>query len=213
MPPEEYRAKCATSARRPSRRRGRQAHSRPIFVVQEHHASHAALRLPPGGRRRAQELGGAQGAVARPGDKRLAVRVEDHPLAYADFTATSPQGQYGAGHVEIWDHGTYDACWRTAGRRPSPAGIEAGRLEFALHGERLNGRFTLVRMRGGKGGGKENWLLIKRKDDARPRRRRGEGAGHAAVTPRRRPPRAAKAGARSRRARPAGKRRSPTPTR
>src|SRR5262249_44852214 len=96
--------------------------------------------------------------------KRLAVRVEDHPLGYASFEGTIPEGQYGAGEVVIWDHGTYDNLLaegpdaQTVGE-----GIEAGRLEFALHGRRLRGRFTLVRMpRGGRG--KENWLLIKAKD-------------------------------------------------
>ena len=96
-----------------------------------------------------------------PAVKRLAVRVEDHPLAYAGFSGTIPEGHYGAGEVSIWDHGTFENL--------DPAhtiadGLDAGKLSFALHGERLNGRFSLVRMRGGKGK-RENWLLIKGRDE------------------------------------------------
>src|SRR5262249_44821058 len=86
-----------------------------------------------------------------PAHKRLAVHVEDHPLAYADFEGTIPEGQYGAGTVTVWDRGGYD---NLLADKPVPQnvaeGIEAGRLEFALHGEKLQGRFALVCM-GGKG--------------------------------------------------------------
>jgi bifunctional non-homologous end joining protein LigD len=99
-----------------------------------------------------------------PAVKRLAVRVEDHPLSYASFSGTIPEGHYGAGQVSIWDHGTFENL--------DPAhsvadGIETGKLSFALRGEKLRGRFALVRMRGK--GKRENWLLIKGKDEqARP---------------------------------------------
>src|SRR5437868_15371155 len=101
--------------------------------------------------------------------KRLAVRVEDHPLAYAAFAGTIPEGQYGAGTVSIWDRGTYD---NLLADKPTPQtlseGIDAGRVEFALHGKKLRGRFALIRMKG-RGRGKDNWLLIKMKDElARP---------------------------------------------
>jgi bifunctional non-homologous end joining protein LigD len=99
-----------------------------------------------------------------PSDKRLAVHVEDHPLEYATFAGTIPEGSYGAGTVEIWDHGTYR---NLLADKPRPMtvteGIGAGRLEFELQGRRLKGRFALIRLRGGKGG-KDNWLLIKMHD-------------------------------------------------
>jgi bifunctional non-homologous end joining protein LigD len=96
-----------------------------------------------------------------PAVKRLAVRVEDHPLAYANFSGTIPEGRYGAGEVSIWDRGTFENL------DPSQTitqGIAAGSLSFVLHGTKLKGRFSLVRMRDGKGK-RENWLLIKGRDE------------------------------------------------
>jgi bifunctional non-homologous end joining protein LigD len=86
----------------------------------------------------------------------LAVRVEDHPVAYGSFHGDIPKGQYGAGQVEIWDRGTYEP------KGDVSAGLDAGKVEVNLHGEKLKGRFALVRM--GKPRAKENWLLIKMKD-------------------------------------------------
>jgi bifunctional non-homologous end joining protein LigD len=113
-----------------------------------------------------------------PADKRLAVHVEDHPLAYATFKGTIPEGQYGAGTVKIWDHGTYD---NLLADKPVPQtvteGVECGRVEVDLHGKKLKGRFALVRMQGRKFGKKENWLLIKMRDNfARPASGNGRAA-------------------------------------
>src|SRR5207244_1611447 len=100
-----------------------------------------------------------------PSQKRLAVQVEDHPLGYATFAGTIPEGQYGGGTVSIWDHGTYDNLLADkATPQTVSEGIAAGRLEFALHGEKLRGKFALIRMKG-RGRGKPQWLLIKMKDE------------------------------------------------
>src|SRR5205823_659912 len=92
-----------------------------------------------------------------PSQKRLAVHVEDHPLAYATFKGTIPEGHYGAGKVYIWDHGTYD---NLLADKPEPRtvteGIEQGQLEFELHGQKLKGRFALIRMQGRRFGSKDN---------------------------------------------------------
>jgi DNA ligase D-like protein (predicted ligase)/DNA ligase D-like protein (predicted 3'-phosphoesterase)/DNA ligase D-like protein (predicted polymerase) len=142
-------------------------HKGAIFVIQEHHATrlHYDFRLETGGVLKSWAV--TNEPSLDPAVKRLAVRVEDHPVVYATFHDTIPEGHYGAGEVFIWDHGTYENL--------NPAnsiteGIEAGKLSFALHGTKLKGRFSLVRMHGRGGSGKrENWLLIKGRDGyARP---------------------------------------------
>ena len=105
-----------------------------------------------------------RGPSLDPADKRLAVHVEDHPLAYGGFEGTIPAGQYGAGTVMVWDRGT----WEPVGD-PRKAYAE-GKLKFILHGQRLKGGWTLVRMRGrAQEEARDNWLLIKERDEhARP---------------------------------------------
>lgn len=130
------------------------------FVVQKHAASrlHYDFRL---------EIDGvlASWAVARgpslvPAEKRLAVRVEDHPLEYADFEGTIGKSQYGAGEVIVWDRGRYI----TEG---DPAeGLVDGRLDFVLEGRKLKGRWHLIRMKREPRDRGEDWLLIKGADDA-----------------------------------------------
>ncbi len=95
-----------------------------------------------------------------PGEKRLAVHVEDHPLDYGGFEGTIPAGQYGAGAVIVWDRGT----WTPDG--DPHAGYAKGHLDFVLHGEKLKGRWHLVRMHPRPGEKGDNWLLIKGDDEA-----------------------------------------------
>ena len=137
--------------------RARRARERgPIFVVQLHHASsrHYDFRLEADGALKSWAV--PKGPSLRAGEKRLAVQVEDHPLDYAGFEGEIPAGQYGAGKVEIFDRGT----WAADG--DPLESIAAGKLDFALQGDRLRGRFTLVRTRGR--GRQPQWLLIKRSD-------------------------------------------------
>jgi len=96
-----------------------------------------------------------------PHDKRLAVRTEDHPLEYGDFEGTIPKGEYGGGTVMLWDEGT----WEPVG--DPDAALAKGDFKFILHGERLKGKWVLVRMRAkpGEKSGRENWLLIKERDE------------------------------------------------
>jgi len=138
-------------------------HERPIFVIQEHHAS----RLHWDFRLEADEVLKSWAVTKEPvpdtSIRRLAVEVEDHPLAYADFSGDIPEGEYGAGHVEIWDHGTYRNLMAGKEKPMTLAeSIEAGHVEVELHGKKLRGGFALIRMKGNDG---RNWLLVKMKDD------------------------------------------------
>jgi bifunctional non-homologous end joining protein LigD len=140
-------------------------HDRPIFVVQEHHATrlHYDFRLEDAGVLKSWAV--TNEPSPDPAVKRLAVRVEDHPLSYAGFEGTIPAGHYGAGEVRVWDRGTFE---NADPARTLAEGLAAGKVSFVLRGDKLKGRFSLVRMRGGKEK-RENWLLIKGRDEhARP---------------------------------------------
>lgn len=133
------------------------------FVIQKHAATrlHYDLRLEMDGVLKSWAV--ARGPSLVPGDKRLAVQVEDHPLDYGDFEGTIPKGNYGGGTVIVWDRGT----WSPIG--DPQMGYAKGHLEFEIMGEKLGGRWRLVRMHGKPGETRENWLLIKGEDDfARP---------------------------------------------
>ncbi len=126
------------------------------FVVQKHDASrlHYDFRL---------ELDGVllswavpKGPSLDPSHKALAVRVEDHPLDYASFEGTIPEGQYGGGTVAVWDRGR----WQPIGDPRD--GLKSGKLTFTLDGERLHGEWALVQMHGR---GEKNWLLMKKRDE------------------------------------------------
>lgn len=129
------------------------------FVVQKHAARrlHYDFRLELNGVMKSWAV--TRGPSIDPADKRLAVEVEDHPLAYGDFEGTIPTGEYGGGTVQLWDRG----YWQPEGSRSPEASLKAGELKFKLFGTRLNGSWVLVRMRKSEGK-RVNWLLIKHRD-------------------------------------------------
>jgi bifunctional non-homologous end joining protein LigD len=135
---------------------GKRARRR-IFVVQLHHASHRHydFRLELDGALKSWAV--PKGPSFDPSVKRLAMEVEDHPLSYAGFEGDIPAGNYGAGHVDIFDHGT----WEPVG--DAHEGFAKGDLKFILHGNILRGSWVLVRTR--KQGSKQQWLLIKHRDE------------------------------------------------
>lgn len=140
----------------PRGKRGRTPSHR--FVVQWHKArrDHFDFRLELDGVLKSWAV--TRGPSARPATKRLAVRTEDHPLAYADFEGVIPQGAYGAGPVMLWDEGT----WHSESPDPNKA-LDEGALKFVLSGSRMKGRWALIRLK--PEGTRENWLLIKDRDE------------------------------------------------
>ncbi|MBO0697632.1 MAG: DNA ligase D [Zavarzinella sp.] len=135
------------------------------FVVQKHHASrlHYDFRLELGGTLKSWAV--PKGPSLNPEDKRLAMIVEDHPLDYRTFEGVIPAGNYGAGRVIVWDQGTYHAAGETDRRdseRELRAGLARGRLSVVLHGEKLRGEFSLVKLKRGEANA---WLLIKKGDE------------------------------------------------
>lgn len=134
------------------------------FVVQRHKASHLHydFRLEMDGVLKSWAV--PKGPSMNPGDKRLAMMVEDHPYSYKDFKGVIPGG-YGAGIVEIWDKGKYtdiEYSGRKDAEKHLKAGLKAGNLKFDLHGKKLKGEFALVKIKGDQ---KNAWLLIKHRDD------------------------------------------------
>jgi bifunctional non-homologous end joining protein LigD len=128
----------------------KKADGSPIFVVQEHNSRrlHYDFRLENGGVLKSWAV--PKGIPETTKDRHLAVEVEDHPLEYANFAGTIPKGQYGAGTVIIWDKGHYATkLW------------ENDKIEVILDGQRLKGRYVLVRL---KRGGDKDWLMLKGKE-------------------------------------------------
>ena len=137
--------------------------SKLAFVIQRHKASHLHydFRLEMEGVLKSWAV--PKGPSMNPGDKRLAMMVEDHPYDYKDFKGIIPAG-YGAGIVEIWDSGTYTTIEST----PDPekklrADLKAGNLKFTMKGKKLKGEFALVRLKNSEND--KNWLLIKHRDE------------------------------------------------
>src|SRR6266851_5914403 len=145
------------------------------FVVQRHAASrlHYDFRLEMEGVLKSWAV--PKGPSLDPADKRLAMRVEDHPVSYFDFEGTIPEGNYGAGTVMVWDVGTWEPLspvtikgkYVPATDAEADAMLKKGDLKFRLRGKRLNGDFALVHIKSRRPGSKGNeWLLIKKHDDS-----------------------------------------------
>jgi bifunctional non-homologous end joining protein LigD len=134
----------------------------PRFVIQKHDATrlHYDLRLEFDGVFKSWAV--TRGPSLDPADKRLAVEVEDHPLDYGDFEGTIPKGQYGGGTVMLWDRG----FWVPEDGKSAEQSLSDGELKFLLAGDKLQGGWVLVRMKRDRdGGSRNNWLLIKHKDE------------------------------------------------
>jgi bifunctional non-homologous end joining protein LigD len=131
------------------------------FVIQKHAASHLHydFRLELDGVMKSWAV--PKGPSVDPTVRRLAMEVEDHPIAYNTFEGTIPQGEYGGGTVMLWDRGTYEAD-DDGGAASLRRGYEKGELRFVMHGKRLQGGFVLARLRRP---GRPQWLLIKRRDE------------------------------------------------
>ncbi|NML58739.1 DNA polymerase ligase N-terminal domain-containing protein [Chryseobacterium cheonjiense] len=136
-----------------------------IFVIQRHAASrlHYDFRLEMDGVLKSWAV--PKGPSLDPKDKRLAMMVEDHPYDYKDFEGNIPEGNYGAGQVEVWDSGTYeplDNNSKLSDEKELLKELHAGSLKFILHGRKLKGEFALVKMKNTE---ENSWLLIKHKDN------------------------------------------------
>src|SRR5579862_7112145 len=147
----------------PSGRKGKApgGKGRMRFVVQMHRATrlHYDFRLEADGVLASWAV--PKGPTLVPGDRRLAMHVEDHPLDYRDFEGTIPAKQYGAGSVIVWDKGTYTLA---EGTDPA-AEIANGKIKFILHGKKLKGEFTLVKIKAREDEHGDPWLLLKDRDE------------------------------------------------
>lgn len=157
---ETYRSKRDFKATSEPRGKKVAAPKGDSYLIQKHAARrlHYDLRLEMDGVLKSWAV--TRGPSLVPGEKRLAVHVEDHPLEYGDFEGTIPKGEYGGGTVILWDRGR----WTPIG--DAHKGYAKGHLEFELSGEKLRGHWHLVRMAGKPREKRENWLLIKAEDDA-----------------------------------------------
>jgi bifunctional non-homologous end joining protein LigD len=130
------------------------------YLIQKHDATrlHYDFRLEWNGTLMSWAV--PKGPSENPDDKRLAVHVEDHPLEYGNFEGTIPKGEYGGGTVMLWDTGTWEPH-----EEDVDAALEKGKLAFTLNGKRLHGNWALVRLRKRSPKDKDNWLLIKERDE------------------------------------------------
>jgi len=169
MPPRDTKKKLAPyQAKRdfaktaePSGEHAVAASKRLRFVIQKHAATrlHYDFRLELDGVFKSWAV--TRGPSLDPHDKRLAVEVEDHPLDYGDFEGTIPKGQYGGGTVMLWDRG----YWDVEGDLSPQDALRKGDFKFTLEGKKLHGSWALVRMKRRDNERRDNWLLIKHRDE------------------------------------------------
>ncbi|MFE0257829.1 DNA polymerase ligase N-terminal domain-containing protein [Streptomyces sp. NPDC059010] len=175
----EYRGKRDFGRTREPQGRSRAAGDEPRFVVQIHDAStlHFDFRLQVDDVLKSWSV--PKGPSDDPHDKRLAVPTEDHPLEYEEFEGVIARGEYGGGTVIVWDGGTYEPLSHDRKGRPVDFGesLERGHATFRLRGSKLRGEYALTRIRAGRDGDREAWLLVKA-----GKRRAG---GHGTPDPRR----------------------------
>jgi bifunctional non-homologous end joining protein LigD len=156
---KNYRAKRDFSRTPEPAQGGSRSDKALSFVIQKHDARnlHYDFRLELQGTLKSWAV--PKGPSLDPSVKRMGMHVEDHPISYGGFEGSIPARQYGAGDVIVWDRG----LWTPLG--DPVKGYKSGKLKFELHGEKLKGGWTLVRMHGRGGEGKEPWLLIKERDE------------------------------------------------
>jgi DNA ligase D-like protein (predicted 3'-phosphoesterase) len=144
----------------------------PRFTIQKHSATslHYDLRLEVDGVLASWAV--PKGPSLDPRDKRLAMRTEDHPMDYLEFEGVIPKGEYGGGPVIVWDRGVFQNISETKSGKPMKLSeaIEKGDVKFFLLGEKVKGAYALVRT--SKPGEREQWLLIKKRDEGADARRR-----------------------------------------
>lgn len=136
----------------------------PIFVIQKHAASHLHydFRLELNGVLKSWAI--PKGPSTDPKDKRLAMPTEDHPMEYATFEGTIPEGEYGAGTVMVWDIGTFENIKQKDGKQVAlEQSYKNGQIEVILHGKKLKGAYTLIRLN--TGNDRIRWLFIKMRDE------------------------------------------------
>ena len=157
---QRYKQKRDFKATPEPRGARKKAGHRLLFVIQKHHASrlHYDFRLEADGVLKSWAV--PKGPSFDPKDRRLAMHVEDHPMDYRTFEGIIPKGNYGAGEVIVWDEGWYEL---SEGTDPA-AEIGKGKIKFVMHGKKMHGEFTLVRIRGRDASG-DPWLLIKDHDE------------------------------------------------
>ena len=167
MPPKRRRSTsrpttASATSRRPRSRAGRKLKGKgDSFVVQKHDASrlHWDFRLELDGVLKSWAV--PKGPSLDPGENRLAMRTEDHPLDYGGFEGTIPKGEYGGGTVMLWDQGR----WIPDPRKDPSKTIEEGHLHFTLEGERMKGEWVMFRLKPKPGEKAEPWMLKKVTDD------------------------------------------------
>lgn len=154
--------------------------NKPTFVIQKHDASslHYDFRLEINGSLKSWAV--PKGPSTDPSEKRLAIPTEDHPLEYGSFEGVIPEDQYGGGTVMMWDTGSYENIKTEDGETVSAGECyENGQIEVALHGEKIDGGYVLVRTGGNNSD--DNWLLIKMDDGQADARRNPTGTENKSV--------------------------------